>query len=61
MSDHILEIERGRYKNIKREERLCQHCCLNKIDDEEHFNLHVQKIKIWDLNFCKKLKISIPI
>ena len=37
MSDHYLEIERGRYKKIKREDRFCQHCNLREIDDENHF------------------------
>ena len=37
VSDHILEIETGRYKNIPRENRLCKIC--NEIDDERHFFL----------------------
>ena len=32
-SDHSLEIETGRYKNIKREERICKNCNLNEIGD----------------------------
>ena len=37
-SDHNLEIEKGRYKNIPRQQRLCNTC--NNIEDEDHFFLH---------------------
>ena len=36
-SDHSLEIELGRYKNIPREQRLCKFCQV--LDDESHFFL----------------------
>ena len=39
MSDHSLEIESGRYKNITREERICKYCNLSEIGDEYHFFL----------------------
>ena len=39
VSDHSLEIESGRYKNITREERICKNCNLNEIGDEYHFFL----------------------
>jgi hypothetical protein len=39
VSDHNLEIESGRYKNITREERKCKNCNLNEIGDEYHFFL----------------------
>ena len=39
VSDHSLEIESGRYKNITREERKCKNCNLNEIGDEYHFFL----------------------
>ena len=32
VSDHNLEVEMGRYKNVPRDQRLCKLC--NKIDDE---------------------------
>ena len=38
VSDHILEVELGRYKNIPRENRFCQ-VCKDEIDDEYHFFL----------------------
>ena len=37
-SDHNLEIEKGCYKNISRQQRLCNTC--NNIADEDHFFLH---------------------
>jgi hypothetical protein len=39
VSDHSLEIESGRYKNITREERICKYCNLIEIGDEYHFFL----------------------
>ena len=39
VSDHSLEIESGRYKNITREEGKCKNCILNEIGDEYHFFL----------------------
>jgi hypothetical protein len=39
VSDHSLEIESGRYKNITREERICKNCNLNEIGDAYHFFL----------------------
>ena len=39
VSDHSLEIESGRNKNITREERICKNCNLNEIGDEYHFFL----------------------
>ena len=38
LSCHSLHIETGRYKNIPRENRLCQFCSLNEIEDEKQFN-----------------------
>ena len=36
-SDHELEIERGRHKNISREMRYCKYCNGQRIETEEHF------------------------
>jgi hypothetical protein len=38
ISEHNLLIEKGRYLNIPREQRLCSHC--KCIDNEKHFLLH---------------------
>jgi hypothetical protein len=43
ISDHVLEIERGRYNKINREQRICRQCHLNVIEDGEHFFFHCQK------------------
>ncbi len=37
LSCHPLRIEVGRYTRLPRNDRLCQHCNLNVIEDEEHF------------------------
>ena len=38
-SSHDLEIEKGRYRNIDRSERLCKFCNLAVVEDEYHFLL----------------------
>lgn len=43
ISNHFLEIERGRFKNIKRENRICQYCTSNELEDETHFFFKCQK------------------
>jgi hypothetical protein len=40
ISAHSLEIEKGRYYNIPRENRVCLSCKAGKVEDE----LHLQKI-----------------
>jgi len=37
ISSHRLHIEKGRHNHIPLEERICQYCNLNKIEDECHF------------------------
>ena len=42
ISSHMLEIERGRHvkpQKIPLEQRTCQRCTLNSVDDEIHFQL----------------------
>ena len=39
LSSHDLAIERGRFENIDRNDRLCRHCNLNMIESEYHFML----------------------
>ena len=38
-SNHKLPIEKGRYRNLPRENRTCNLCDLDKIGDEFHFLL----------------------
>ena len=44
-SSHDLEIERGRYRNIERNQRLCIFCEDNVVEDEFHFLLCCEKYK----------------
>jgi hypothetical protein len=44
ISDHSLKIEIGRYRNIPKEQRLCDSCKV--IDNEHHFFLHCNSNKI---------------
>ena len=37
LSSHELHIERGRYENIPRDERICQCCNMSQIESEYHF------------------------
>jgi hypothetical protein len=39
LSAHPLRVEQGRYNGIARQERLCEFCNLNEIEDEYHFIL----------------------
>ena len=39
LSSHDLAIERGRFENIPRDERICRYCNLNMIENEYHFLL----------------------
>lgn len=36
---HSLEIERGRYSNTPRHDRVCKLCSQGEVEDEEHFLL----------------------
>ena len=39
ISAHRLAIERGRYSNTERQNRICQYCNTGEIEDEQHFFL----------------------
>ena len=44
ISNHKLEIEFGRYKNIPRNERFCKFCDQSTVEDEFHFkDKHFQR------------------
>ena len=55
LSSHCLEIERGRHRNIPRNDRLCTLCIQRTIEDEFHFilecpvynNIRMQYIPNW--------------
>ena len=42
ISAHQLAIERGRYKNIKADERFCKYCQAKAVEDEIHFLVKCQ-------------------
>ena len=37
ISSHLLEIEKGRYKNLPVHERICKQCAMNAVENETHF------------------------
>ena len=43
ISAHDLEIEKGRYKNIKSDKRICKNCQTLEIEDEFHFLIRCPK------------------
>ena len=56
LSDHELNIEKGRHKNIKRQERLCPCCSLKKqIENETHFLLEFPYYNILRQRFMVNL------
>ena len=54
--DHVLEIERGRYNKINREQRICRHCHLNVIEDKKHFFFHCQKNELLGKEFLTQIE-----
>ena len=63
-SSHKLEIETGRWCNIPRENRICQNCALNKVEDEFHLlfecQMHVaERTKLFDV-LKYKMNIGLP-
>ena len=56
ISDHVLEIERGRYNKINREQRICRQCHPNVIEDEEHFFFHCQNNELLRKEFLTQIE-----
>jgi hypothetical protein len=56
ISDHVLEIERGRYNKINREQRICRQCYLNVIEDQEHFFFHCRKNELLRKEFLTQIE-----
>ena len=48
MSSHWLNIEYGRHRNTERQNRLCELCEQNSIEDEYHF--------VMECNFYKAIR-----
>ena len=60
VSDHSLEIESGRYKNITKEERICKNCNLNEIRDEYHLFLKCTANHSLRSNLFNKIILNKP-
>jgi hypothetical protein len=60
LSSHSLEIERGRYFNIPQNERKCQFCNMNFIENEYHFLLVCPMYKDLRKQFLKPYYLSWP-
>ena len=60
ISSHKLRIETGRYDNIPRDERLCNLCNCNRIEDETHFLLDCPSFSSIREMFFSKLEPKIP-
>ena len=63
-SSHKLEIETGRWRKIQRENRICQNCALNKVEDESHLlfdcQMHVAERKELFETLKRKLGLYPP-
>ena len=53
LSSHDLAIEQGKYTNIERTNRHCEHCNLNIIENEYHFLLVCPKYRHLRLKYFK--------
>jgi hypothetical protein len=56
ISAHALEIEKGRYYNIPRENRVCLSCKAGKVEDELHFFLDCPSYEHLRQDFFEKIK-----
>ena len=55
MSSHALEVEIGKYKNVKYADRLCKYCPLKTVENEYHFLLECTFYDKERSEFLKKL------
>ena len=60
MSSHNLEIERGRYINVPRENRICTNCTSGFIENEYHFALICSMHADLRSNFMKRYYYTWP-
>ncbi len=62
LSDHDLEIERGRHRQTwtEREQRICRHCDLQQIEDEKHFLMMCPKYLHVRETFLPRFEALIP-
>ena len=59
-SSHDLNVERGRYDNIERRNRLCACCELNDVEDEFHFVLKCPKFHSLRIKYIKPFYFQKP-
>ena len=52
---NILEVEKGRWEGLKREQRICKHCNLNVTEDERHFLLFCPKYNDYRTKLYKSM------
>ena len=64
ISSRRLQIETGRYRNVPRDERICQKCSENEIEDEVHFLIKCSETRWLENNyfykFLRNVKILLP-
>jgi hypothetical protein len=60
VSSHNLRIEEGRYENIQRNERICQNCNNNQIENEYHFLLICPKHQTLRNTYLPKFYFTWP-
>jgi hypothetical protein len=60
VSSHDLQIERGRYLNTPREQRLCNNCHLRQVESEYHFLLICPKHKSIREKYIKRYYYTWP-
>lgn len=61
ISAHRLNIERGRYQRISRENRKCTRCDSDTVDDEKHFVLscsHIHDLRLLMLETAESLSVN---
>jgi hypothetical protein len=50
ISNHDLEIERGRHRELQAKERICK-LCLKEVEDEIHFLLKCEALHLRNMNY----------
>ena len=57
-SAHKMMIKEGRYRNIERNNRLCQYCQMNVIEDEFHFLLVCPAYRHLEFRYCLNIIVD---
>lgn len=59
LSNHALQIEKGRHSNIARNQRFCPFC-LTSVETEQHFLLHCRKYDMGREKLFRELAVTVP-